>query len=792
MIVRTALFILSFSFFPYLHAQRIIIKNETDRKPIADVFVYHENRTHVSHTSSDGIADLSDFPSGLIFLQHPSYYEKSVVFLGNELHVELTEKVILFHEVVISANKWEQEEHSISQQITPINKKTIAFQNPQTAADMLAGTGQVFVQKSQLGGGSPKLRGFAANSVLLVVDGVRMNNAIFRSGNLQNSINIDPNALEDTEIIFGPGSVIYGSDALGGVMTFRTINPQWASTKPTTTSGNLLMRYANTANERTTHLDLSIAKQKLTLFHSTTFTALDDLKAGTNRSKRYKGHFERKIYAKRIKGQDQLIKNDNLNIQRFSGYNLFSTINKVKARPGKKMDIEYGIYYSTTSDIPRYDNLTETIGNTDSLKFAEWHYGPQTWQMHRLTWNLYQQTNLYDQARITLAYQKFKESRNDRLFGNEHLRVRSENVNMYSIAVDLDKALKNAHLYWGTDLFHNKVTSSAHKENLKTKAILPENSRYPNGGSTFTSSAIYGSLVHNIATKLVLNTSLRLNHIHLQASTKDSTALANDAAIIDLNNASINGALGIAWHLKKEQKLSYNISTGFRAPNVDDVGKLFEVGKSIVVPNPNLKPEYIISNELAYEKKTDSFLGRINGFYSRLFNAIVDGPYTINGQRQWNELDVFAKVNADKAEIYGASLIIQSELSKSLAIEQTLGWVGGKDLTNNQPLRHTTPIFGRSSLTFKHKKLQTQCFLEYNSHRNQADIPPSENRKPYLYTNNGSPGWYTLNIKASYRLNEYVEANAGIENILDQHYRPYTSGISAPGRTLTIALRASL
>ena len=81
------------------------------------------------------------------------------------------------------------------------------LRNPQTTADLLGQIGSVFIQKSQMGGGSPMIRGFATNRVLMVADGVRMNNAIYRSGNNQNIISIDPFSLEDAEVIFGPGSI---------------------------------------------------------------------------------------------------------------------------------------------------------------------------------------------------------------------------------------------------------------------------------------------------------------------------------------------------------------------------------------------------------------------------------------------------------------------------------------------------------------------------------------------------------------------------------------------------------
>ncbi len=779
-------------------SQNALIVDDATGKPVVDVFIYHENKDDVAYTNEKGLADISGFPRGLVFFQHPSFHMQSIAYLGNDLKVALKEKIMSFNEVIISANKWEQEEESVSQQIMTVSKKTIQFQNPQTSADLLAGSGQVFVQKSQLGGGSPKIRGFSANSVLLVVDGVRMNNAIFRSGNLQNVINIDPNALESSEVIFGPGSVIYGSDAMGGVMDFHTIEPKWSSDNITDVSGNAMTRYSTAAKERTGHLDVSVAQQKFTFFHSTSFTAFDDLRAGGNRSGGYKGEFERNFYVERVNGQDRLVRNNDVDVQKFSGYNLFNTISKAKYRISPNTDISYGFYYSTTSDIPRYDNLTETINpTTDSLAAAEWYYGPQKWQMHNLKINFYESNQLFDASRVTLAYQNFEESRNDRAFGDDQLRVRTEQVDMYSIALDFDKQFGSSNLYYGVDFYYNDIASNGFRRNIDSGEITETSSRYPDGGSDFTSFAIYGSYVNELTNQVTFNSGIRYNTIRLKGNTTDAQALSNNASEIDLQNSAFNGSLGLAINLNEANKISYNVSTGFRSPNVDDVGKLFDVGNSLIVPNPDLTPEYSLSYELAYQRKTQRSLLKIVAFHSRLFDAIIDGPFTLNGSStasiDGEVLDVFAKVNTGDAEIYGGSLMYTAEIADNWALTKTISYTGGRDITNEEPLRHTTPIFGKAAVTFQEKRLRSEFYVEYNSDRDREDIPSSEiDRKPYLYTDSGTPGWYTLNLKSSYQVNEILNVNAGVENILDKHYRPYSSGISAPGRNFILAVRASI
>ena len=147
-------------------------------------------------------------------------------------------------EAVVYTSKFAEKKKNLAQPIDVITAKTIARTNAQNMGDLLINTGQLFVQKSQQGGSSPVIRGFEASRVLLVVDGIRLNNAIYRSGHLQNVITIDQFMLDRVEVLYGPGSTLYGSDALGGVVHMRTRNPQLSqNAKPLFTS-QLVTRYS--------------------------------------------------------------------------------------------------------------------------------------------------------------------------------------------------------------------------------------------------------------------------------------------------------------------------------------------------------------------------------------------------------------------------------------------------------------------------------------------------------------------------------------------------------------------
>src|SRR5680860_1474153 len=164
--------------------------------PLLNVTIFNENKSKSVLTNFDGKAEISKFGMNeILVFKHVSHLEykttrAEIRARNNRVYLDQDENML--REVVLSVAKFAQKKQDIPQQIVSISSEEIRFSNAQTAADLLESSGQVFVQKSQLGGGSPMIRGFSTNRLLITVDGVRMNTAIFRSGNLQNVISIDP------------------------------------------------------------------------------------------------------------------------------------------------------------------------------------------------------------------------------------------------------------------------------------------------------------------------------------------------------------------------------------------------------------------------------------------------------------------------------------------------------------------------------------------------------------------------------------------------------------------------
>ena len=257
-ILKSLLVFLSLCWGFSLAAQELLVVASDSGEPLPGVLIYSTNPGIALTTNAFGKADLASFiGSKQVMVQLLGY--KSATFSWEDLvminfRIELMPSPITLDVAVISASRWNQNSQDVAGKVDYLDPKLATLRNPATTADWLGNSGHVFVQKSQLGGGSPMIRGFSANRLLYSVDGIRMNSAIFRRGNLQNVISLDPFSLQKTEILFCPGSVMYGSDAIGGVMVFETLSPD---SGPQQLRGSLLSRFSSATSENTIHGDFS-------------------------------------------------------------------------------------------------------------------------------------------------------------------------------------------------------------------------------------------------------------------------------------------------------------------------------------------------------------------------------------------------------------------------------------------------------------------------------------------------------------------------------------------------------
>jgi hemoglobin/transferrin/lactoferrin receptor protein len=258
---------------------------------------------------------------------------------------------------------------------------------------------------------------------------------------------------------------------------------------------------------------------------------------------------------------------------------------------------------------------------------------------------------------------------------------------------------------------------------------------------------------------------------------------------------------GFVYSPDKTWKMNLNFSTGYRAPNIDDIGKVFDSEPgTVVVPNENLQAEYAYNLDVGIIKTIhDKVKIEATGFYTLLKDAMVRRDFTFAGQDSImydGELSgVQALVNADEATVYGFQLAVYADITNNLSFKSHLTYTKGED-KDGFPLRHVAPMFGSTHLIFNAEKIKADFYANYNGEISNENLEHSEQEKTYMYAtdsngNSYSPSWFTLNFKLSYQVNEVFQLNAGVENILDERYRPYSSGIVAPGRNFTLGIRGS-
>jgi len=782
-------------------SQTITVADANTKNPIELATVMSQEAQSITATNSAGQAEISSFKGAEQIQIHMYGYKTQILSFSDlatqQYKVYLVKDDFDLDEVVVSATRWRQYAKDIPSKITSISPEQVVFQNPQTAADMLGISGKVFIQKSQQGGGSPIIRGFATNRLLYTVDGTRMNTAIFRGGNIQNVISLDPFAIDDTEVLFGPGSVIYGSDAIGGVMSFQTLRPQFSLDEKAIISGNVVTRYASANHEKTAHVDLKIGWEKWATVTSISAWDYDHLTQGNFGPDDY----IKPYFVARINGTDTAVIQDNPLEQIPSAYAQLNFMQKLSYRPNEKWDFTYGFHFSETTPYGRYDRHNRL--RNGAPRYALWNYGPQSWQMHHLSLSHQAAHLLYDELSVRMAYQSFEESRLNRLFKDNIRNEQVEQVDAYSINFDFSKKLSpESSLFYGTEYVLNKVSSAGQAVDISDGRISAIAPRYPQ--SDWQSLGVYANYEYKPSRALTWQAGIRYNAFILDADFTDNLlGLAFNEA--NLANDALTGSIGAVFKPNQKLIIRTNLGTAFRAPNVDDIGKIFDSEPgALTIPNPDLEAEYAYNADIGLTKVLRDFLKiELTTYYTRLNSALVRRNTTLNGNDSIffnGELSqVQSLQNASAANIWGIQFGAEAKLLKGLTASSDLNYQKGTEITAKNvanPSRHAAPFFGVNRLNYKWKSFHIQLYHTFQAEASANELPVEEENKDEIYAKdsngeNYAPAWYTLNLKMRYQLNKTFDFNAGIENITDQRYRPFSSGLSGAGRNFILSVRVS-
>ncbi|MEC5167075.1 hemoglobin/transferrin/lactoferrin receptor protein [Flavobacterium sp. PL11] len=692
--------------------------------------------------------------------------------------------------ILISTQRFAKPKRKVTQQVESISKIEMETGNFQTSPDVLANSGILAVQKSQQGGGSPNIRGFEASRILLVVDGIRMNNLIYRAGHLQNSITVDKNILESIDVLFGPSSTIFGSDALGGAIYFQTRDPKLLSeSNGKKLTGNFISNYSSSNNGFLGHLDLNYATEKWASLTSFSYNDYGDLKMGKRKNGSNDFFGERPTFVQTNNGVDEVVLNDSRYVQKFSGYKQYDFLQKIIYQQNENTEHSLNFQYSNSSDVPRYDRLTD-LTSKGKLKFATWNYGPQKRLLS--AYKLSQKkVFLNSDLNLTASYQNIEESRINRNFGNPNQSSRVDNVSVFAINADFRTKIGKGDFIYGADIYYDDLNSTGVKKNIVTYAETVTDSRYPDGKNNTFRAEGFISYSNDITKTASYNASARAGYTTLNSEIA-TNFLKLPYTTMSQESLIYSGAVGIVNNASKNSKIAFNLASGFRVPNIDDLAKIFDSSAgTLIVPNKNIKPEKSVTADLSITLwKGKQFQLENVFYYTRLYDAIIISPYLLNGQSSIiyegeNSL-IYANQNQGNGAISGISSTVKSYITKSLLLYGTFNFTHGRVQHDNEkePLDHIAPYYGKAGLKYESDLLNLDLYMLYNDKKKLSEYSPSGEDNLKYAPIGGTLSWQTYNLKATLLLSNQYTFFSGIENILDIQYRTFASGINASGRNI--------
>lgn len=815
-----------------LHAQSLQITDDFDQ-PIIGATAYTSDLEYSALSDEGGLIDLSVFPdTSTITIRFYGYQVRELELKSLQVDkIKLKPINFFFDEFVLVGD----DKRPLSQQIKSIEilkPESLGSFQAQTPADLLANSGQVFVQKSQMGGGSPILRGFEASRILLVVDGVKMNNAIYRSGHLQNSITLSNQALQQAEIIQGPASLLYGSDALGGVIHYRTRKPQLKDKETVKTYRGSLSTSYNSANNGTVFSSVNeISGKKFASLSIISLSDFNTLKAGKRNIENVPDTWRRFNYQGIVNNMDTMVSNQNpedttadqSHVLEGTAYEQLDILQKITYKPNTVFQLDLNFQFSSSSDIPRYDQLSEKNG--DTFTFAEWYYGPQNRTLASAQMNYTNPTKLFDESRLTLAYQNIEESRINRRFNAGDRFHNMEQLDVWSGTWVFQKKIKKVtgqRIFYGLDAQLNQLNSTGFTENIYGDQPASFFSRYPSGLANSNNLGLFTNyLIRGKSGKNQLNIGIRGSGHYTELIFEDTEDFSWPSNYKDgsltINNKALVGSIAYKHKISKKSEFNASLSNAFRAPNIDDLGKIRVKGDFVNVPNPNITPEKTYTAELSFKRSRSKLNYSGNLYYTLVNDLLVRKPteeVLIPG------FTSLANINASNGFIYGFTGNLNIPISSTIEVNYTLGYTKGRynylDVTNSidtlVAMGHIPPLYGNGRIEWKLNRFECALVHRFNGKKRIKDYEvltiSSDTGGNYLIDREGSsdnleygfidfvdgepvykdlPAWQSLNLYVSWSTDKQ-RVFLSIENIFDRHYRSFSSGLSAAGRNIGLGV----
>jgi hemoglobin/transferrin/lactoferrin receptor protein len=672
-------------------------------------------------------------------------------YLEQSHNQQRTEDVLMLEEITVTATRQRRSGIEVPQDITIVSREEVDRQVAAVLPDYLRGKEGVYIQQTTPGQASPTVRGLMGSEILVLVDGMRLNNALFRPAPNQYLALVDPNIVDHLEVVHGPGSTLYGSDAMGGVINVLTRTPHFTSTE-WQTHGRLLGQYGSADTSGATRMAIEGGKQGIGLSAGLSYRNAGNLRGGGD-----------------------------IGVQSPSAWSYFAADGALSVE-GNNQDLLLTFQYLQQPKTPRYDELVAGFGQSEPSS-AVFFFEPNDRLFAHGRYRRFRPLPYVDRLDLNIALQEINDDRRTREFGStEEFRERNHSRLLNGTFQLTSEWPDWMTLTYGGEFYLDYVTSSRSAQDSATGVSSVAQSRFANG-STFNSYALYVQSEMRILPRLTLVGGARVNYFD------ESIPAADRGVGVDLQFLPITGNIGVVYKLTEEVNLVSNLSRGFRIPNVFDLSTLGpRPGNRFNLPSSNLGPEQIYSVDSGIKMSTSRFAGEVFGFYSILpdkISAQPTGAFTPEGR------EIVQSANSDRVVIWGVEAGGTIRINPKWQAQSSLSFTCGEEtLANRQktPAERIPPFNGRVSVVYRPSdRVWFEPFVRFAGRQDRLN---DRDRSDPRIDPNGTPGWMTLNFRSGWEISRNFLARVAVENILNKAYREHGSGIDAPGINVIASLEA--
>lgn len=737
------------------------ILDEVTRNPVPSVNIFFEKTRNGTISDKKGHYTIENVNPGskMLVIQHIAYANRKISLKLTaqqikRLDILLTPNVLPLDEIVFTAGRHAETLFQSHQNITMATEEEISQRTSSNTADAVREMPGVLVQKTTAGHGSPVVRGMIGKDVLLLYNGIRLNKPTFRFGANQYMNTIDAESLERIEVIKGPGSVMYGSDAIGGVVNMISESPlAFEQIKGLRTT--ISTRYGSADLSRIFHSKIINSFGRVVLSSGITLKKIGNLRAGSD-----------------------------IGSQSPTGYDEWNGNLKIGVRLSQQTSLDFDFLYVSQKEVPRYDKYVNG-------SYQTYLYDPQNRLLSSVTLiSRPEKINWISSMQWNFSYQVENEGTIERKTGSELITKNRNDLTTFGSFLQINSVLPGNHvLTYGYDIYRDRVESRRTREQngsvgSRPRGNFPDGSTYRSLGSFINDNIIFSS-------KFDLTFGFRWSQMVIYAPLDEQFGNFTDTY------DDLTGTAGFSFKPVSWLNIIGTYAKGFRAPNFNDAVVLKVSNSGVDAPSRGLSPEKSHNFELGVKLDREKTNGSFFVFYNRL-NDLIDrylGTYNglsffdenENGIREPDEADIYQKRNVARAYIGGWELAGNYRFSSEWSFRGSTFWTYGKNVTVNEPMSRIPPLMVLVAIRYSpSSKYSIETFVRAAGDQNRLS---SRDKDDSRIDPGGTPGWWTLNIRCGYQIIKGLKLNVTIENILDETYKEHGSGVYSPGRNFVVGLR---